>query len=268
MMAGDSSWPRPRSWHGLSERQRNFSNEVINMAAMYSSAVILKMSAHPYVANGSGFLIRLAGKQFLITNAHVLSAYYDIRARDSSAVFEFGGQVIDPNVVSIDERESVDVVVLNVTGIIFEQNRPSYWKSGAASLVPYSPESWPIDPAKPGEAVVTVGWPGDLRTRETSGGLEFAAFPMIGQFVDFVGDGWFSIPFERKDIISTDFDPFNPVALKSKLGGMSGSPVFALHRSGVVPIQLIGVIRTYGEGLDVLYCSRADLIGQDGVIRS
>jgi hypothetical protein len=98
--------------------------------------------------------------------------------------------------------------------------------------------------------------------------MEFAAFPMIGQFVDFVGDHWFSIPFDRDEIISTDFDPGNPVALRTTLGGMSGSPVFALHRPGIVPIQLIGVIRAYGEGLDVLYCARVDLIAKNGIIKS
>jgi hypothetical protein len=66
--------------------------------------------------------------------------------------------------------------------------------------------------------------------------------------------------------VSTDFDPANRVVLETALEGMSGSPVFALHRDGVVPIQLIGIVRAYGEGLDVLYCTRADLISTGGSI--
>jgi hypothetical protein len=66
--------------------------------------------------------------------------------------------------------------------------------------------------------------------------------------------------------IDTDFEPDKPALLETAFGGMSGAPVHSLHRGGVAPLQLIGIIRTYGAGLDVLYCTRADIISADGTI--
>jgi hypothetical protein len=45
-----------------------------------------------------------------------------------------------------------------------------------------------------------------------------------------------------------------------------GSPVFVFHRGPILTLQLIGVLRTYGAGFDILYCTRADIVGGDGKI--
>ena len=55
--------------------------------------------------------------------------------------------------------------------------------------------------------------------------------------IDHVDQGWFSVPFERSQWTSTDFDEKNPAWLETAFVGMSGAPVFTLHRGGVPPLH-------------------------------
>jgi hypothetical protein len=267
-MSGESGWAQAKSWFGLSTNQRNWSHEVAQMAALYCDPVIMTIPADKSVLeSGSGFLFKPEGdRTFLVTNSHVLSDGYEkIEAKYGSAEFRFGEQTFVPNVVSRDPDEFIDIAVIDVTGIEFANRPPGYWGSTVGSLTPYAPTTWPLDAGRKGESICIVGWPQKFRVRDGDA-VEYAAFPMGGQQIGDVTDNWFVIPFEREHWTSSDFDPNNPVVLEKTLGGMSGSPVFALHRSGVVPLQLIGIVRTYGEAFDVLYCTRASILAVDGTL--
>jgi len=147
----------------------------------------------------------------------------------------------------------------------FAEREPGYCGSNVGSLNTFAPSSWPAARPDHGDKIVSVGWPAKFRAHEEDG-VEFAAFPFLGHAVDFVASGWFSVPFDRTEWTTADFEPDNPALLETAFGGMSGAPVFSLHRGGVAPLQLIGVVRTYGAGLDVLYCTRADILNADGTI--
>jgi hypothetical protein len=235
------------------------------MAAMYSSPVILASVDRSIIRNGSGFLFKPGARTFLVTNSHVMDGYREIRSSQGAAVFTFGGLSFEPNIIDEATDENIDLVTIDVEGMEFVQRAPGYWDSTASELQTYAPSSWPLPAAKKGEATVVVGWPGKFRSLESDRHLEFAAFPMIGQFVDEVNDKWFATPFDRDQMISNDFDPSNPVVHETAMGGISGSPVFALHR-GLEALQLVGIVRAYGENWDILFCARADLVGLDGQI--
>lgn len=268
MSGPDPEWPMAKSWYGLSSKQRDYGHEVSRLATMYSSPIIMSAESDPPVLhNASGFLLDLGGHTFLITNSHVTQWYRDLCADHGHVEFQFGGAGFKPNVISECLADDVDLAVIDVSDIAFHRRERGYWHSSADFLEPYHPASWPIAPASKGESTVTVGWPAKYRKEVAERHLEFAAFPMLGPFVDEVKDKWFSLPFNRQDWVGSDWDPNNPVIFETALGGMSGAPVFALHRRTVQPVQLIGIVRTYGEGLDVLYCTRADLIAADGSIR-
>jgi hypothetical protein len=196
----------------------------------------------------------------------VVAGYRALREKFGSAKFVFGGVTFDPEVIAEVPDERVDLATIRVDGLQFQQTTPGYWASAAATLQTYSPGTWPLDPPAQREATVTVGWPVKFRKFEVERKIEFAAFPMLGSFVDGVNATGFVIPFEREYFISSDFDPTNPAIFEKTLGGMSGAPVFALHRQGIEPLQLIGIVRAYGEAFDALYCARADLIQPDGSV--
>lgn len=267
-MPEDESWTMPPSPFGLTARQKDFAREITRLAGLYTSPIILRRRSEPssVYQNASGFLLKPGAQTFLITNAHVMNAYRELREQYEDIAFIFGGRDFEPLIVDEDPDDVVDLVVIDVSEMDFVQRAPGYWDTPVASLMTYSPSSWPLDGPARGEATLTVGCPRKFRKHEENGSVEFAAFPMLGQFVDTVTDRWFAIPFNREEWISSDFDPENMVIYETMLGGMSGSPVFALHRAGVHPLQLIGVVRTYGEGLDVLYCTRVDLISDTGRI--
>jgi hypothetical protein len=256
-VAEDGGWTVPNSWYGLTTRQRDFGNTVVQMAAMYSSPVILTTPNDRSVYhNASGFLFKPAERTFLVTNAHVIDDGYDpLREAHPDMVMVFANRVVEPTLVSKNSDKDVDLAVIDVGDIEFDKEAPGYWGSTAAKLTTYVPPSWPLGSPKEGESSVIVGWPAKFRTHET-GGTEFAAFPMLGQAITSVGDKWFALPIDRDQLISSDFDPNNEAATTEKsFGGMSGTPVFALHRLGISPLQLVGVVRDYGCGLDVLYCN-------------
>jgi hypothetical protein len=266
-MKSEEHWPKPQSWTGLTTNQRDFGQAVARTACLYSSAVILRTRDGSILHNASGFLLMLGDRTYLVTNHHVLKRYREIAQTRGDATFTFGGKIFEPEVVD-EASDDRDVVTIDVTGEKFDQTVPGYWKDAVTMLQAYAPHSWPLAGPTSGEATVTVGWPGKHRASDAKGKLEFAAFPMVGQFVGDVTERGFAIPFDREFWISSDYDPKNSVVFETQFGGISGSPVFALHRPHIFPLQLIGVVREYGPLLDALLCTRADLIKMDGAIAS
>lgn len=264
----DSTWPTPRSAYGVTARQRDFGAALQQMAVMYSSPIILTRPNDSSVYhNGTGFLFKPGERTFLITNAHVLDkGYFPLRESYPDLVMIFANRAIEVRIIAKNSDDGIDLAVIDVDGIKFDKEAPGYWGSSAAKLTTYAPMSWPLAPAKRGESTAVVGWPGKLRIHENSS-TEFAAFPIMGAYIDAVEDTLFTIQFKRDEMIASDFDPDNkgPVS-ETCFGGMSGTPVFALHRPGINPLQLIGILRDYGSLLDGLYCTRADLIRADGTL--
>jgi hypothetical protein len=267
MTENQNNWPMPKSWHGMTTAQRDYGRQIIQLAGLYSSAVIIGDRTDPEsLTTASGFLIGFDERVFLVTNSHVMQAYRETLGKWPNARFQFFDTVFEPNIVDEDRSERVDLAVLDVSGIDFTPKTESYWKSSASELQILCPQKWPTAPPKPGESTVSVGWPGKMRS-ENNGDLEMAAFPMLGQFVGDLQQTSFTITFDREFWIDTDFSPDNPILQETELGGISGSPVFAMHR-GVAQIELVGIVKGYGELYDTLYCARADLIGRDGKIES
>jgi hypothetical protein len=266
-----AEWPTPRSWFGLTTRQRDFMDQAKQLAAFYSSAIQMFTSSDPReFHSASGFLLRLHGRVFLITNAHVIACYDEMKRRRTDTVFRFHSTDFEPRVISKRAEDDIDLCTIDVTDVEFDSENDSYWQSSAGELQVYTPSTWPLAAVRDGEALVTIGWPADHRVWEGARHLEFGAFPIAGPFVRGVERSYFIVPFDRAESISTSFDPANEAAndalLETALGGMSGAPVFAMHRGGVLPLELVGIVRTYGCGLDILYCTKADLIRTDGSI--
>ncbi len=265
---GSPNWSKPKSWHGLTYDQKDFGGQIVRLAGLYTSAIIIASKSNDTVFNSaSGFLLNTGAKTLLITNAHVLDFFLNLRQTNSDVVFVYCGEEIEPKIVDCERSEEIDLAILDVTGVTFQGEENGYWDSEFAKTQTYKPANWPHDPPRTGEYCVVVGWPAKYRSRDSSREVEFAAFPFLGVSVDNVSESWFTIPFSREDYISSDFDPSNQAVFETALEGMSGCPVFVMHRSKLIPIELIGIVRSYGETFDILYCTRSDIIMRDGSIR-
>jgi hypothetical protein len=271
-MSEEERWPRARSAFGLTSNQRDFGRHVARLAGIYSAPVIIWSPTDDSIFNSAtAFLLKLGSRTFLITNAHVSRFYRQLKQHHPDAHFVFADLSFEPNIISEDNDPNIDLAVIDATGLTFPEYEPGYWDSDdgllpSGLIKPYEPDIWPLKPPTKGESAITVGWPAKFRNRLNSRSTEFAAFPMLGQAVDEVKPGWFTLLIDRNELVASDFDPNNPAVQETQFEGISGSPVFALHR-GIRQIEIIGVVHTYGTGLDILYCARADSITPAGEIR-
>lgn len=271
IMSQEQRWPRARSAFGLTSNQRDFGRHIARLAGIYSAPIIIWSPTDDSIFNSAtGFLLKLGTRTFLITNAHVSRFYRQLKELHPDTQFVFADLSFEPDITSEDDDANVDLAVIDASSLDFPDYEHGYWDSEdgllpTGMIKPYEPGTWPLKPPTRGESAITVGWPAKFRTRLNSRSTEFAAFPMLGQAIDEVKAGWFTLVIDRSALIASDFDPNNPAAQETQFQGISGSPVFALHR-GLRQIELIGVVHTYGEGLDILYCARADLITPEGQI--
>jgi hypothetical protein len=267
-MKNNRDKPIPVSWLGMTHQQKDFGEMATQLAVMYSSVIWFRSSrTGACYGQATGFLLNTGTRSMLVTNAHVIhDGYQRLNQEHGDVQFVFGGRQIDPRIIDLDDREGIDVATLDVNGITFEQNAPGYWGSNASRLTPVATPTWPERAPSQGLATMIVGWPGKFRVANLGTPPQFAAFPLAGNLIDDVRENSFLIPFERSALISSDYDPNNRVVDETDFGGISGTPVFALHRGGLRPLELVGIVRAYGEGFDVLYCTRADIIDAHGRI--
>ena len=256
-------WPIPKSAYGLTYNQKDYAENIKRLAGMYSSAVILATPNGDVFNSATGFLFKPAGRAFLVTNAHVVDFYRTELAKNSDLKFQFGDKVFEPTVVAHHSEDRVDLSVIDVDGMTFSVD-PGYWRSSADVLEAYAPGRWPLDPPIDGSSTVIVGWPAMYRTRDGKE-AEFGAFPLLGNVARSVQETSFVVQFEREHWIAGDHDATSPILVEKDFGGMSGSPVFAMHRR-VHPLQLVGVVARYSELLDGFLCTRADLITAEGMV--
>ena len=243
---------------------REIGDRLTYEACRYTNPVIIKHRGGDILNTATGFLVDFDDARYLVTNAHVLDRFDELGGSGVSPMLVFGGIELDPGAITKAPAERVDLAVLNVSGLAFDQAVPGPQSAVPAKLQAYRPTSWPPSAPILGEGILTVGYLGIHRSTKADGTPQFAAFPMLGLLIGGVADTAFAIPLDRDRWIASDYDPTNRVIDETNFGGLSGSPVFALPRTGA-DLELIGIVR--GDStLDVLYCTRADLLKRDGTI--
>ncbi|WP_441286475.1 hypothetical protein ACSRUE_29410 [Sorangium sp. KYC3313] len=202
------------------------------------------------VAGGTGCLVNLGERPFVLTARHVAVAW-DRQGRDGQLGI-LGGMGTPLDITAwqiIDEDEALDLATIA---------SPRSFDARDIGKTFYRPESWPPVRARRGEVAAFVGYPG-LHRQPSARGLENRVAP----FIDFVssssGRHFLMVDEEEERVVATFLQglaPFGPT------GGVSGAPVF-INRDG--RMVLAGVIYEGGETeRATFFAAHADFVLPDG----
>jgi hypothetical protein len=213
---------------------------------------------------GTGTLLRIGRRKFIVTNDHVLEAYERYCKTVPDTHFQVGRAMVDPHQRLIDRNKTHDICTMDADGLDLNDRLPS---DPIPPLEFYQALQWP--PARPsaGDVLVWAGFPKSLREIEGNtvfnGPLGFASAPVTRL------DGYRIISNmnpDRTDLIihyGNGLDSQSE-ALK-ELGGMSGGPVFVDRKAALRP-ELIGLISEYHRTVNQMRISRIDALRDDGSI--
>lgn len=171
----------------------------------------------------TGILIRLQQRLLAITAWHVVKRFVEIRERGGLPVLILGNHPIaEPRSIYLDSYN--DLVVLEVSDS----------DEQATMATPYQPSrQWPPPRVSREDAVFICGFPALSRRDEDEilhGDLSF-----FGS-VESVSEYQFVVQIDPDNVIDAGRAPFP--ARDADLGGMSGSPAFAIYSDNM---QLVGI---------------------------
>jgi hypothetical protein len=202
-------------------------------------------------SNGSAFIVKTSAALFGITARHVYDEYKEQVDQVPTAVCRLLNLEIDLRARLISRGNESDVVTFEIRP--FELNDLNM-----------QPAPWPPWIPKVNHAVIIAGFPG-IGKRFTGSSITFGLYhALIG--VDSVSDRDISMvrppDDEVVDVVGKGLPPRG-----FDMGGMSGGPVIAVLEDSVVSWALSGVIYECGTNFEITKAVRADLIGEDGMIR-
>jgi hypothetical protein len=211
------------------------------------------------VGSGSGTLLRVGGKEVLVTMRHILEIYRNAHGVDDRIGMHFGGLSFEPRIV--DESAATDLAVLEVKGLPFERADPDF-----PPLRFLEPTRWPADDAEEGDTVFIGGWPEAYRNiRDGGAELHFEKYDTIVATVTGAFYDRFTCLFDRGEWSSRFSD--RAYEQDRRMSGKSGGPVFRETRGKVLTFDLVGFVKEHDPETDVLVVSSASNIRSDGTLK-
>lgn len=171
----------------------------------------------------TGILVQLQNRLVAITAWHVVKRFIDIRERGGLPVLILGNlPLAEPRSIFLDSHN--DLVVLEVPTNDQE----------ATMATPYEPSrQWPPPRVTLDDAVLICGFP--ALYRQDSDEILHADLSFLGS-VESVSEHQFVVQIDPDNVIDAGRVPFP--AADADLGGMSGSPAFAIYSDHM---QLVGI---------------------------
>jgi hypothetical protein len=202
--------------------------------------------------NGTGSLVKLGDKYLGVTCEHVLRHY---RTLDKPhTVFHFGRVDINPEACLIDENQTYDLAVFDLTpfvGMVPELT--------AAKFV--EPAIWPPRSVSLDDVICLGGFPGIWGEQINLGHLRFSSFSSGAAQVHAIGEHHLVTRVEIEKCVTQ----FNKGLVLGSLGGLSGGPVFAWRKEPVLAAELVGFIHEYQDVYDLMRVTSANPIREDGL---
>ncbi|MGA2712703.1 MAG: hypothetical protein ABSG41_06325 [Bryobacteraceae bacterium] len=190
------------------------------------------------IDGGTGCVLRLQSRVFIVTAEHVLAGYEE--RRDNGELLNWQVGKLPPFVPRVAWRggrkynpKGKDMVFLEIS----EQQAieacagRTHILSASTGLAPAAPQV--------GQTVLLAGYPNELREVD-NGTVRVGAFSALCQVTRSTGDGTFKCRFEHSQLLSFDERPLPLKELNANVGGMSGGPVFAVENINSYPF--VGVI--------------------------
>lgn len=209
-------------------------------------------------------LLRLDGRQFGITNNHVIERIEEIIELSGSAHCYVGMASIDPLRGVVDRSRDLDIAVFDLEGVDPEIINGGAFQSEIAYLEPIA---WPPSKVARDELLTICGYP--KATREHQGADRFLFRSVSGSAVrvETLSDEQIGCRFEL-DLSTVESDrPDEP--FPNELGGMSGGLVMAQRPwPGGVRLEAVAIVKEYHGNWDMCYLAPLDAVQLDGSIRA
>ena len=217
---------------------------------------------------GTGTLLEIFDRRFLVTNDHVLRWIEDeTRKNGRPLVFQIGRVPISVPERLIARSRKLDLCTFKVDDLDAQSLSDRLASDPVPQLEFYRAHRWPPSDAQVTDKVVWGGFPTSLRHIEH--GERFTVpLTFMGAVVARVDEDMIisNIDPERKDFVvhyGGDLTPHSPEL--NILGGMSGGPVFLSEGTRLAP-ELVGLISAYQETVHQMRISRLDGMRADGTL--
>jgi hypothetical protein len=204
--------------------------------------------------SATGFVQQSGDAFFAVTAAHVYRQYLADRASLPRFRAQLGNIRFDfqTRLIALDYR--LDIVTFTIDA--------RECRALNRDVIPEPPGGWPPSPPFVGEGVFFSGYPGKEREVVNPDTLGFGIYSACLQVGD-VTPRTISLELQRDDLIDTFGLGMPPKGYQ--LGGLSGSPVFAISAPhGIVRWRPVGVIFEVHPTFEVVLASRLDAIRPDG----
>lgn len=248
------------------QRIRQLSEQFVRIPLNFATPVYFgefwKDASDARINNGTATLLRLNGRQFCITNHHVIKAYRELKFSDDRIAFQIGNIQIEPENHLVSESEKFDLVVLDISD--FPESDIA--TRGEVPTQFLEASNWPPQAPNVGDFVMFGGYPGYWRDVTGKREIRFDTF----------SSGASEVHTSRSDTIicrlqldlcihHTNVDGRDS---PGALTGLSGGPVLIERQSeaGISTFELVGIIYEYSESLDLLHIRPISLISDGGII--
>jgi hypothetical protein len=195
--------------------------------------------------NGTGFILKLGDRLFLVTADHVLEYYLIHRKANDGLVFQAAQFRLWPEERPIWRDNERDIALVEITA--GEARR-------VGTLIVDPPTGWPPQLPVIGSYVMFSGFPAVVREHVGDAETNFNALSSLMR-VTTRGEGYFVCQFERDEWVN-----FGRVPVPERgtsLGGMSGAPVFS---NGALAFPLVGLISEFSADFELLYVKTLESI--------
>ena len=257
-----------QSSFGRKERLDVISRHLVRLPFVYSTPIVIgNLSAddQTVLGNGTGTLMQIRERKFVVTNDHVLRKYEELRAEDERTAFQIGTRPFEPEARLIDRDFKLDLCVFDADGLPLDERDESTDLPQREFYV-FDDDRWPPRVAVVDDVCVFGGFPGGMRSQNgfevTSRTFSVAATPVTGSFAQY-----FSMNIDRSHWqVATGQDDADAIDYRD-WGGMSGGPVF-IDGKGILSPILAGIIFEHvpTEGCEQLKAAHLALIGNEGRI--
>lgn len=217
----------------------------------------------PTVNHGNISLLKMDGRQFGVTNYHVVERFRQRKAEGEPLFCQIGNVPVDPIDRLHSCSEALDLAILDLS----EVDAASIRGTRDIPCQFHQPEVWPPRMPQRGEFALLGGFPVTKRTQLGGRHFEFGAFSSGATLIDSVQADVITCRIEiDKCVISLDRDGKG----LEDLPGISGSPVMVERRreSGIVVFDLIGIVFEHSMSWDVLRIRPLSLLDSHGHIES
>ena len=211
--------------------------------------------------HGNISLLKMDGRQFGVTNYHVVEHFRQRKAEGEPLFCQIGNVPIDPMVRLHSFSEAMDLAILDLSEVDAASIR------GTKDILCqfHEPDVWPPQMPQRGDFALLGGFPVTKRTELGPRHFEFGSFSSGATLIDSVQPDVITCRIEiDKCVISFDRDGKG----LEDLPGISGSPVMVARErdSGIIVFDLIGVVFEHSMNWDALRIRPMSLINSHGHI--